>query len=275
MGFPKTYRTNVGWAMSVGAVLALIAGRETITRVAIIGLVIFGASGATWSAWEHKWLHGKTRWIAGVLLIWGGISLFGWFSWPTLRKNSSADIAPQPPVYAEFRGAFSRYGQELGNTKENPIETSAYEAWHEKATVLWIYELREWVIMPHDSLEWIEEHDTGEWRECLRSDTCLKKLFGKQMPSGKNPPFGGLATLFLTNVPKYVQEVGWRNEDCWYNSPSIHLQRFEHGWVVGNLRHSISPTVTYGDQFLLLDDHKKHPVGADTAAPYVSVDHTP
>lgn len=82
MEFPKTYRTSLGWAMAAGAIIALIAGKELMARGAIVGLIVFGGLGATWAAWEHKWLKGRFKCGAILLLIWGGMSGFGWWVWP-------------------------------------------------------------------------------------------------------------------------------------------------------------------------------------------------
>jgi hypothetical protein len=85
MEFPKTYRTNLGWAMAAGAAIALIAGKETIAHGAIIALVVVGGIGGTWAAWEHKWLRGRFKCGAVLLLMWGGMGAIGWWVWPRTK----------------------------------------------------------------------------------------------------------------------------------------------------------------------------------------------
>jgi hypothetical protein len=56
MPFPKTYRTNLWWAVIVGCIVGLLAGKGTITRSAILALIICGGTAGFLVAWEHKWL---------------------------------------------------------------------------------------------------------------------------------------------------------------------------------------------------------------------------
>jgi hypothetical protein len=79
--FPKTYRANVGWALSTGATLALIANTANAPR-SIVALAIFGALGFLWSAWEHGWLRRKPRSIFIVTSVLGLFSCITWFAWP-------------------------------------------------------------------------------------------------------------------------------------------------------------------------------------------------
>ena len=47
MPFPKTYRTNAGWALSIGAILGLISSLRNEER-AIIALAVVGVVGLLW-----------------------------------------------------------------------------------------------------------------------------------------------------------------------------------------------------------------------------------
>jgi hypothetical protein len=72
MPFPKTYRTNLWWAVIVSCVVGLLAGKGTITRVAIMALVICGGVAGFLVAWEHKWLKGikgKLKVTVTILLM--------------------------------------------------------------------------------------------------------------------------------------------------------------------------------------------------------------
>jgi hypothetical protein len=188
-------------------------------------------------------------------------------------KAVHADI----PVYPAFRRAWSIYHEELGEPTSESVGTSGYEAWHEHATVIWVAELRSWLIMPNNSRRWREQPDISGWTEDLRKDVWLRAQFqtrfGIPIPEGKGPPFGGLANLFFADFPGYLKEVGWRDTDCVYEVHSLHLQSFQKGWIVGNFHHSLEPAVDYGDMFVLLKNGQIHATAGDPAAPYVAPVH--
>ena len=98
MPFPKTYRTALGWTISAGAAISLIAGQGTITHSAIIGLVIVGATGTIWAAWEHHWLGTKlgSCLISGTTLI--AMSLLGWLAWRLIPLSPQPVSAPEPMI---------------------------------------------------------------------------------------------------------------------------------------------------------------------------------
>jgi len=81
MPFPKTYRTNLWWAVIVTAALALAAGIGALTRPAIVALLLTGGTGAFLVAWEHQWLRGwklKLLVIPLILLTMGGFFKLVW-----------------------------------------------------------------------------------------------------------------------------------------------------------------------------------------------------
>jgi len=84
MVFPKTYRTNAGWAVTIGCLIAIIAGKGALVRGAIIWIVIIGALGFTWSAIEHGWIRGSHKLLSSFILLlpWVVMAGFGWWSWP-------------------------------------------------------------------------------------------------------------------------------------------------------------------------------------------------
>jgi hypothetical protein len=81
MSFPKTYRTNAGWALSIGAILALFSNLRNEQR-AVISLAVLGALGFLWSAWEHEWIRWTRKSIPRVILILGGFFLIALSVWP-------------------------------------------------------------------------------------------------------------------------------------------------------------------------------------------------
>jgi hypothetical protein len=89
MAFPKTYRTNVGWALSTGAILGLFSNLRNEQR-AVISLAIIGALGFLWSAWEHQWIRFNLKSIPKALVILGLFFLIALIVWP-------------PPIRAHLR----------------------------------------------------------------------------------------------------------------------------------------------------------------------------
>jgi len=94
VAFPKTYRTNAGWALSIGAILALFSNLRNEQR-AVISLAIIGALGFLWSAWEHEWIRWNRKSILKVTAILGFFFLIAWFVWPL-------KLVPAPPAVAIF-----------------------------------------------------------------------------------------------------------------------------------------------------------------------------
>lgn len=95
MDFPKTYRANAGWALSIGAFLALLSQvKGTIGHEAVIGLVIVGCIGAAWSAWEHGWLRRpRHKGISALFVIWGLMLFLGFEAWsPSPEPNITASL---------------------------------------------------------------------------------------------------------------------------------------------------------------------------------------
>lgn len=80
--FPKTYRVPLWWAVSVAALIALIAGRGTLTPVSIVILAIAGALALCVAAWEHGWLRTRIRAAILLPLIAIGAFLLARLAWP-------------------------------------------------------------------------------------------------------------------------------------------------------------------------------------------------
>ena len=88
MPFPKTYRTNAGWALSIGSILALFSNLQNEPR-AVVSLAILGALGFLWSAWEHEWIRWNAKSIPKVVLILVTFFAITWFAWPPKVEQGS------------------------------------------------------------------------------------------------------------------------------------------------------------------------------------------
>lgn len=70
--------------LAIGSLIALIAGKGTLLRGAIIWILILGSCGCVWSAVEHRWVSRahKSRSALVVFLPWLVMGAFAWSAWP-------------------------------------------------------------------------------------------------------------------------------------------------------------------------------------------------
>jgi hypothetical protein len=101
MAFPKTYRTNAGWALSIGTIVALFSNLRNEQR-AVISLAILGALGFLWSAREHEWIRLNRKSIPRVLAILGLFFLIAWFVWPPPPPLSQTAKSLTPLLKAQI-----------------------------------------------------------------------------------------------------------------------------------------------------------------------------
>jgi hypothetical protein len=131
MDFPKTYRTNAGWALSIGATLALFSNLRNEQR-AVISLAVLGGAGFLWSAWEHGWVRLNRKSIPRVLAILGGFFLIAWFVWPpgASKKTDFSISDPRSIInmkrnFQDTSPLWARYVSGYGDT----ISPVAVAAW--------------------------------------------------------------------------------------------------------------------------------------------------
>jgi hypothetical protein len=169
----------------------------------------------------------------------------------------SYDKALNPPVYAEFRSVYRAHENQLGSATGRVVADGAYQAWHERATVVWISKLPGFVILPVHSQNWIPDDDMAAWDPRLASDGYVTGILNRSIPDGLFPPTRGMARLFLQDPDYWIQKVGWREADCTYETGMIHFQRFQHGWIIGDFRQRMD--MPYGKAIVILDDGQRFP----------------
>ena len=174
-------------------------------------------------------------------------------------------------IYPPFRNAYRMHKRELGRPIQQATSDRGYEAWHEHATVLWVESLPGLVIMPIDSDKWIKRDDV-KWNLDFAVDDKITKALNRPIPEGKHPPYGGIATLFLQHLDYWINTIGWREEDGEYMPNSIHLQRFEHGWIIGTFRQYLN--LPNGRDFVLLDNGKRYPEASGSVSAPKPVEHS-
>jgi hypothetical protein len=122
MDFPKTYRTNAGWALSIGAILALFSNLRNEQR-AVISLAVLGAAGFLWSAREHGWIRLDRKSIPRVLAILGGFFLIAWFVWPLNGRHLNQE---QKEGLAKIRDGFPKQCGILIYVPSDSMESQNY-----------------------------------------------------------------------------------------------------------------------------------------------------
>jgi hypothetical protein len=82
----KILRLGIWWAMPIGAVVALVAGKGNLATSSIFVLCVLGAMGSILAMWEHGWLKAPVplgtplRVIVLTLLPVALIALIGWWA---------------------------------------------------------------------------------------------------------------------------------------------------------------------------------------------------
>jgi hypothetical protein len=117
----------------------------------------------------------------------------------------SYDKALNPPVYAEFRSVYRAHENQLGSATGRVVADGAYQAWHERATVVWISKLPGFVILPVHSQNWIPDDDMAAWDPRLASDGYVTGILNRSIPDGLFPPTRGMARLFLQDPDYWIE----------------------------------------------------------------------
>jgi hypothetical protein len=156
----------------------------------------------------------------------------------------------------------------LGRPIQGEFPEGAYEAWHENALVIWMNLLPGFAIMPFDSKKWIHRDDLKQ-DTALQKDEYVRQLLRRQIPKGKFPPTGGVATLFQQDIDQWITVIGWREADCII--PDTHIQRFEHGWIIGPVL--LDPKRSDSRYLVLLDNDERYPEYANASPACQTVKH--
>jgi hypothetical protein len=167
----KIARICLWWGCALACLVALIQGSGSITKFAVIGLVVCGSSAATLAAIEHGW-HKAPYWIGTplrftllVLLLWTPLSMLGWFVWPkdapqtrtgfVVLENGGSGSTGESKISSPmiwYHGLVAQGKQvkdnlapidmaillSISNTGSNPSEILSYEAEAEEINGQWV-----------------------------------------------------------------------------------------------------------------------------------------
>src|SRR2546423_652831 len=151
-----------------------------------------------------------------------------------LKKSEMGKVETlEPPIYPAFQAIYDRHKEKLGKPLEGQEET-VYQPRHEKATIIWIDgQVPFYVLLDENKqLKTIQGKIVTQNTWYFDADNRKRT----NTPKGKNPPYGTVAMAWVDNPEWWEREVGWREWHCEYSKGVIHIQRFEHGLIIGDLR---------------------------------------
>ncbi len=240
VGNNKWYQSTLLWgslSLAITIVCTVVATMTKDIRWLLFAAWPFGCI-AVWELLGYfiKQLP-KRFWIALPLSL--ALLAGTWWLYVSLRPDVDDAISTS----RVFKVIYADYAKRLGKKKSSirPIDNSRYI--HEHAVVLWMGErstddidkLRRYVYVLWNSGKF-------ERREYVRNPPSLcsnlhydQKL--EQMPEFKNrppglePPYGGIAQLWIEN-PEQWKPIGYREPWLCFGS-SVYYQQFENGIVVG------------------------------------------
>ncbi len=142
-------------------------------------------------------------------------------------------VTQEQPIYHAFKSIHERFKDKLGNPQPPTEPEMVYQARHEHSRIVWIDGKEDFYLL-HDNnqLEIVRgvdvENDTYYFDEENRKRTGA--------PEGKYPPRGTFAMLWEREPETWKAKLGWRLWHCQYLKGSVHMQWFEHGLIIGDLR---------------------------------------
>jgi len=143
----------------------------------------------------------------------------------------------------------------LGTPRPQQTTLGAYQAWHEKAIVIWIKRAEAFYLLNTDTVRWYRiadphANDMPESFAAFYDDKQLREMF-KPLPAARQPetwtfpanvypPWAGVAHLWLSNgrrnIPSWIDAMGWRKSHCGLDPALVFFQEFTNGVVIGPLR---------------------------------------
>ena len=86
-------RISLWWSTTAGCIISLLAGAGSMTKFAVVGLVICGSVAASTAAFEHGWHRAPLRIGTPIratillFLIWAPMCILGHYVWPKGRPQ--------------------------------------------------------------------------------------------------------------------------------------------------------------------------------------------
>lgn len=159
---------------------------------------------------------------------------------PKVEQSPTVAASPQPttnptasPIYHGFKSLHERFKDKLGNPQPPTEPEMVYQARHEHARIIWIDGKDEFYLLrDNNQLEIVPGVDVED--DTYYFDAENRKRTGA--PEGKDPPRGTFAMLWVRDPETWKAKLGWRQWHCQYLKGTVHLQWFEHGLIIGDLR---------------------------------------
>jgi hypothetical protein len=141
----KSLRLSLEWGAAVAVVIALISGKETLAKDAIVYLCVFGAISLTVAFWEHGSLRAPVpigtpvRALVLITVAFGGMALLGGFVWPS-RKDPTSVTPVVPPTAHEIADELAKHlpqqlppptepSKRKGHNQQVPLVTMPRNDW--------------------------------------------------------------------------------------------------------------------------------------------------
>ena len=177
----RTPRIFLEWGAAVACIITLLAGKDSIQRSAVMGLVVCGSLAASFAVHEHGWMRAP-RWLGAPIrplillgLIWGVMGGFGYYVWP-----------PEPSYVAML----PRWSNEHAKWQFLPTARGKTQSRDVKVTSIFIDKFlpvknpppnRPWAMNFDPNHDWTEEKNLGDIdpnrEEFCRSKTSMNLLF--------------------------------------------------------------------------------------------------
>jgi hypothetical protein len=216
-------------------------------------------------------ITGSSMRVAAFVIFGIVVVLFGWREWP---RQATAVGVPKPtqiPVYAPFQTASQDNKTQLGDPERIHNTTTAYEARHENALVVWMELRKKFYLIGEDPKNSMQVDELAAAPDDWYDANYIKSQFIKAKfpppPNRLNYPWGGIAEHMLKERATW-NWIGWLRWDCdWKDDGVIFEQRFRHGWIIGVFRFQPPGSGNEGKVIIAPDNEKPFSAGTETEAP--------
>jgi hypothetical protein len=176
---------------------------------------------------------------------------------PVEAKVASSPAAFQIAVYSDFRMTYDKRGLllKLGKPLAPAYELTTFQSSHVNkngdATMVMFTEVPPMLCRLYDDRSARCESDPDWKRDVTNYDPTTLKVIFKNVPKGKFPPYGGVASRWLDEKKgRDWSAIGWSGWQC--SNDHAHLQEFERGRMVGLFR-NVPKENNEGQIFVILD----------------------
>jgi hypothetical protein len=172
-----------------------------------------------------------------------------------LSFNDIAPLSTTPDIKRDFNAEYAEHSSEFGGRLDaiRPGNPSYYQAWHERALVIWIGAPRTlFCVVSWDSAHksFCEDDLDGDVPDSYFGNSPEFRSKFKDLPADKLPPYAGFARRWLRDPVKWSW-IGYVNKECTFSGPSYYWS-LSKGRVIGIFR--LKPEDSWGQIISIFDD---------------------